>query len=131
MSMLSETRSDGLLQERKAELSARDRLLDQSYVADLIEVLSAHPKGLRRWSVMRALRKIRESKGRAIPHKFEDEVERTFRRNCASTEILNPGNDQTRMELFYRPAESAGEVWAIFPGKAEIPSTTKPIERDR
>ena len=49
-------------------------------VEELIAALAPHPKGLRRWSVMRAIRKSREAVSRDIPLKLEADVERTFRR---------------------------------------------------
>jgi hypothetical protein len=51
---------------------------------ELYKVLSAHPAGLRRWSVMQAIRNSRSHTGRAMPQNFEAEVERTFRRFCAN-----------------------------------------------
>jgi len=88
----------------------------QAILDELVEVLSAHPRGLRRWSVMRAIRASRSKRGREIPHKFEDEVERSFRRHCvdgAESGSVPPGE-----ALFYRPKETAGEVWAVCPARA-------------
>jgi len=89
-------------------------------VEELIAALAPHPRGLRRWSVMRAIRKSREAVARAIPLKLESDVERPFRQFCR--------NDGTRDEgtvLFCRPAEKAGEVWALdasFASGDETPS---------
>ena len=77
-------------------------------VDELIAALAPHPKGLRRWSVMRAIRKSREARSRDIPLKLEADVERAFRRFCRGDEMRAPGTT-----LFYRPAEKAGEVWAL------------------
>ena len=77
-------------------------------VEELVAALAPHPKGLRRWSVMRAIRKGREAVSREIPLKLEADVERTFRRFCRNDEMRASG-----MALFYRPAEKAGEVWAL------------------
>ena len=77
-------------------------------VEELVAALTPHPKGLRRWSVMRAIRKGREAVSREIPLKLEADVERTFRRFCRNDEMRASG-----MALFYRPAEKAGEVWAL------------------
>ncbi|MEI9988396.1 MAG: hypothetical protein WDM86_00010 [Rhizomicrobium sp.] len=90
---------------------------------ELVEVLSARPGGLRRWSVMRAIRASRTRRGRDIPQKFEDEVERAFRRHCADSAEMRsapPGR-----VLFYRPKETAGEVWAVLPAPRDCP---KPSE---
>ena len=77
-------------------------------VEEIVAALAPHPKGLRRWSVMRAIRKGREAVSREIPLKLEADVERTFRRFCRNDEMRAPGT-----ALFYRPAEKAGEVWAL------------------
>ena len=79
-------------------------------VEELIAALAPHPKGLRRWSVMRAIRKSREAVAREIPLKLEADVERTFRQFCSG----DSGRASGRV-LFCRPAEKAGEVWALAP----------------
>ena len=87
-------------------------------VEELVAALAPHPKGLRRWSVMRAIRKGREAVSREIPLKLEADVERTFRRFCRNDEMRASGT-----ALFYRPAEKAGEVWALdaeYAGASEI-----------
>lgn len=89
---------------------------EQRMAADLIKVLRPHRNGLRRWSVMRAMRGRREAAGRSIPQKFEDDVERVFRRFCAEpAHIDDAGSDA----LFYRPQERAGEVWSLFADRAD------------
>jgi hypothetical protein len=90
---------------------------------ELIEVLSAHPRGLRRWSVMRSIRASRIKRARDIPHKFEDDVERMFRRHCDGAEMRLATRGAT---LFYRPKETAGEVWALAPTAAVSPPATAP-----
>jgi hypothetical protein len=88
-------------------------------VEELVAALAPHPKGLRRWSVMRAIRKSREAVSREIPLKLEADVERAFRRFCRNDEMRASGT-----ALFYRPAEKAGEVWALdagYTGAGEIP----------
>jgi hypothetical protein len=92
---------------------------DRANLAELIKVLTPHPGGLRRWSVMRAIRKDRESGSREIPQKFEDEIERTFRRYCADAEHTKTRVCGAEDALFYRPKDKAGEVWAIIPGRVE------------
>jgi hypothetical protein len=88
-------------------------------LSELIAVLKPHARGLRRWSVMRALRDNRKRMSREIPHKFEDDVERIFRRFCADD--VDPGMRACAAEKapFYRPRETAGEVWALYPQRAE------------
>lgn len=89
-------------------------------VEELIAALAPHPKGLRRWSVMRAIRKSREAVAREIPIKLESDVERTFRQFCRDDDMRASGR-----VLFYRPAEKAGEVWALdtcFARADETPS---------
>ena len=81
---------------------------ERGLLGDLIAVLEEHHAGLRRWSVMRAMRKRRERAGYEITPKFEDDVERLFREYCASEP---PRESETRP--FYRPKDKAGEVWAV------------------
>jgi hypothetical protein len=87
-------------------------------VEELVAALMPHPKGLRRWSVMRAIRKGREAVSREIPLKLEADVERTFRRFCRNDEMRASGT-----ALFYRPAEKAGEVWALDAEYAGVSET--------
>jgi hypothetical protein len=87
---------------------------NQSLLADLIAVLeAAQPQGLRRWSVMRAMRTRRARAGHEITPKFEDEVERAFRKHCEGDTTRGPSG----CELFHRPKEKAGEVWAVYPDR--------------
>jgi len=89
-------------------------------VEELVAALAPHPGGLRRWSVMRAIRKSREAVSREIPLKLEADVERAFRQFCR-----NDGLRASGTALFCRPAEKAGEVWALdtrFASASETPS---------
>jgi len=81
---------------------------DASIVEELIAVLAPHPGGLRRWSVMNAIRQRRRATSRDIPLKMEAEIERTFRQFCNRDALSKPGD-----ALFCRPGEKAGEVWAM------------------
>lgn len=77
-------------------------------VEELVAALAPHPRGLRRWSVMRAIRKGRETVSREIPLKLESDVERIFRQFCRDDSMR-----ASNAALFCRPAEKAGEVWAL------------------
>jgi hypothetical protein len=79
-----------------------------SLVDELVAVLAPHPKGLRRWSVMRGIRNNRAALSRDIPLKLEADVERTFRQFCTA-------DGRSGTARFCRPAEKAGEVWALNP----------------
>lgn len=117
--------------ETHAELSScesRRAAPEYSDLLDIVRVLSQHPAGLRRWSVMRAIRTRRESSGREISHRFEDEIERAFRRHCAE-DGLRAGGDAVEPALFYRPKERAGEVWAIHARRAADWLKTSPGTR--
>jgi len=99
----------------QSEIKSERSRPDPAYVADLISVLMAQPGGLRRWSVMRAIRQHREKANRPVPHKFEDKVERAFRGFCAGDSLESGANENA---LFYRPKDKAGEVWAVHPDRA-------------
>lgn len=103
----------------ETEFTAAISHSDQPILCELIKVLAPHPRGLRRWSVMRAIRKTRESTARDIPQKFEDEVERTFRRYCADAVDANTSTCAAKDAFCYRPKGKAGEVWGIFPDRAK------------
>ena len=88
---------------------AHDRRASRpTLVEELVAALKPHPAGLRRWSVMRAIRTNREAMAREIPLKLEADVERAFRQFCRGDGIRASGP-----ALFCRPAEKAGEVWAL------------------
>jgi hypothetical protein len=99
-----------MLQERNAP--------HPTIVEELIAALAPHPGGLRRWSVMRAIRKSREAVAREIPLKLESDVERTFRQFCRGDDTRASGT-----VLFCRPAEKAGEVWALDTDYADAGKT--------
>jgi hypothetical protein len=96
-------------------------------LAEIIAALAPHPGGLRRWSVMRAIRRKREAVSRDIPLKFEADVERIFRQFCS--DIADPGMRRTAAgeALFYRPKEKAGEVWALHRDPSRL-GMTEPAE---
>ncbi|MBA2588258.1 MAG: hypothetical protein H0U98_06485 [Alphaproteobacteria bacterium] len=89
-------------------MSQDQRAPRPTIVEELVAALAPHPAGLRRWSVMRAIRKGREAVSRDIPLKLESDVERAFRQFCRPD-----GMHVSGATLFYRPAEKAGEVWAL------------------
>ena len=92
---------------------------DQAILGELVKVLTPHPGGLRRWSVMRAIRKDRERADRDIPQKFEDEIERTFRRYCADADNSKTRSCAPEHAVFYKPKDKAGEVWAIISDRSK------------
>ena len=94
-------------------------------VEELVAALEPHPGGLRRWSVMRAIRKSREAVSREIPLKLEADVERTFRQFCR-----NDGARASGTALFCRPAEKAGEVWALDTCLAGAGETSSQEQRE-
>lgn len=68
---------------------------------------------------MRAMRARAAKSGREDTPKFEDDVERVFRRYCAG-DISRAGTaNSPASELFYRPGDRPGEVWAVNVARAE------------
>jgi hypothetical protein len=84
--------------------------IEATILSELVELLVNHPGGLRRWSVMRAIRDNRSRASRPMSLKFEIEIERVFRGCCSNCGELNRDPESA---LFYRPADKAGEVWAV------------------
>ena len=87
---------------------------DNPLVGELVAVLARHPAGLRRWSVMRAVRQAREAQGRDIPLKLEADLERAFRQFCLDETGATPRKLPTNLTIFHRPKDKAGEVWALL-----------------
>lgn len=83
-------------------------------VTELARLLLANPSGLRRWSVMRAMRKAWNASQKEISLKFEDDVERHFRYFSADDDCAR-FPDRALEALFFRPSDKAGEVWAANP----------------
>jgi hypothetical protein len=87
-------------------------------VSELARLLMANPAGLRRWTVMRAMRKAWANAARDVSQKFEDEVERNFRCFSEDDERAKSQGLQPEDALFYRPRDKAGEVWAAHADRA-------------
>jgi hypothetical protein len=115
VSMSEERRAAPAFRQSRADTRLGDDEC-QPILGELMIVLKPHPRGLRRWSVMRALRENRRRLARDIPLKFESDVERVFRRFCAEDADGNPRLVENAP--FYRPRETAGEVWALSPERA-------------
>lgn len=103
----------------KPELSHRQQDFDHPILRELIAALKPHPRGLRRWSVMRAIRVDRSRGSRDIPLKFESDVESIFRKFSADAIDAHARVCPVENAPFCRPHNTAGEVWALRPGKAE------------
>lgn len=104
--------------ERDVASNVHKRRSEHAYIVDLIKVLRQNPAGLRRWSVMRAMRRRWDDSGRQTTQKFEDEVERSFRRMCIDTDLIKNRECTDKTALFFRPEERAGEVWAVHLDRA-------------
>ena len=94
--------------------NARAWRSNPAIVSELAQLLLANPAGLRRWTVMRAMRKAWENAARDVGQKFEDEVERNFRCFSEIDERAKSPGLQPETALFYRPRDKAGEVWAAY-----------------
>jgi len=103
----------------ESELVRRRQDFDQPILHELIAALKPHPRGLRRWSVMRAIRVDRNRRSRDIPLKFESDVESVFRKFSADAIDAHARVCAVEIAPFCRPHNTAGEVWALRPGKAE------------
>lgn len=109
---------EGILHNRQAMDTFRRSYQSEAErgdLLDLIQVLMPHPGGLRRWSIMRAIRSRREKGGQEISLKLEDEIERVFRKSCAGEPLPKGAKGRCAPEgaLFHRPKEKTGEVWAV------------------
>lgn len=118
MSQHHEMHQSTLDRVRSSEPTPARLRADQTILNDLIAVLMANKAGLRRWSVMRAMRTKAEKANRDVSPKFEDDVERAFRKFCEGDPVRT-GNAAAATAIFFRPKEKAGEVWAVYPDKAE------------
>jgi hypothetical protein len=96
---------------------------NEPILSELIAVLKPHPRGLRRWSVMRAIRANRNRVSRDIPLKFESDVESVFRKFSADAIDAHARVCPVENAPFCRPQNTAGEVWALRAGKAESPQS--------
>ncbi len=110
---------------------ARKSRADQTIVEELLKVLAPYPGGLRRWSVMRAIRTERERASQDVSQKFEDEIERVFRRFCADYGDSKSRTCTASDALFHRPREKAGEVWAVHTERARAWLAGNPVEFGR
>jgi hypothetical protein len=124
------------LEQRSAEFEldyglARKSRADQIVVEELLKALEKFPGGLRRWSVMRAIRTERERVSLDISQKFEDEIERVFRRFCADYGDSKSRTCTASDALFFRPREKAGEVWAVYPDRVKAWLAGGPVEVSR
>lgn len=113
--------------EQPTALAAAPQHSERPLALEIIKVLAPHPKGLRRWSVMRAIRNNRSLAAQDIPQKLEADVERVFRRYCAGTDA-NKGS--AYRALFFRPTEKAGEVWAAYPDRVKAWLALEPTGGD-
>lgn len=108
---------------------ARSWNANAAVVTELARLLLANPAGLRRWSVMRAMRKVWQASQQEVSLKFEDEVERHFRYFSANDDCArSPG--RAGEALFFRPSEKAGEVWAADPERVRAWLMTHAPEQD-
>jgi hypothetical protein len=118
--MMNEEPSQNRFWERETFFAAEKRFEgDRLCLMELISVLRRHPAGLRRWSIMRTIRKNRELAGTPIPQKMEDDIEQVFRSHCADSESFKKRDRAPETALFHWPQGKVGGVWAVYPDRAE------------
>jgi hypothetical protein len=117
---MNEVSFDDRFWPREPDFATERRMeADRLYVLDLVRVLKPHAAGLRRWSVMRSIRKYREAAGLPIHQRMEDAVERVFRNHCADAEKTKKRDTAPDTALFYWPQGKLGGVWAVYADRAE------------
>ena len=117
---MSKRSFDYSFSEDKTSLTVKKRIQeDRLYLLDLVRVLEPYPEGLRRWSVMRRIRKNRDMARLPIPQKMEVAVERVFRNHCAHSQYFKKLGRAPERALFYWPEGKDGGVWAVYPDRAE------------
>lgn len=99
--------------------SRREHAIVQPILRELLLALQPHPRGLRRWSVMRAIRVERTRISREVPLKFESDVESVFRKFSAAPIDSHVRVCKLEDAPFCRPRNTAGEVWALRPGRLD------------
>ena len=114
--IMKHANAENYFARRSLDAAAPNAFGDSIVLDELVKVLSPHPGGLRRFSVMRAIRALRERSSRPVSLKFEAEIERAFRSACANWSGGKPPEGNSA--LFYRPEGKAGEVWAVNPERA-------------
>ena len=107
-------------QSRRSDKLERRRNPEMAILKELVDVLQPHAQGLRKWSVMRAIRMQRNRVSQGIPQKLEEQVERTFRRFCADASEADNRACSAENAPFYRPKGKAGEVWALIPDRVAL-----------
>jgi len=98
----------------------RRRNPEMAILKELFDILQPHPQGLRKWSVMRAIRVRRNRLSQEIPQKLEEQVERTFRRFCADASEADNRACSGENAPFYRPQGKAGEVWGLISDRVAL-----------
>ena len=117
---MSKRSFDYSLSEDKMSLTVKKRIEeDHLYLLDLVRVLEPYSAGLRRWSVMRRIRKNRDMARLPIPQNMEHAVERVFCNHCAHSQYFKKLGRAPEKALFYWPEGNSGGVWAVYPDRAE------------
>ena len=117
---MSERSFDYSFSEDKTSPTVKKRIQeDHLYLLDLVRVLEPCPAGLRRWSVMRRIRKNRDMARLPIPRNMEDAVERVFNNHCAASNYFKKLGTAPEKALFYWPEGKSGGVWAVYSDRAK------------
>jgi hypothetical protein len=90
------------------------------YVLDLIKVLAAYKKPLRRMAVIGLLRSSRMGLGLPIPPRFDHAVQRSLEYHCMDSDVFKNRKVADSEALFCWPKEKGKGIWALIPENAKV-----------
>lgn len=98
-------------------MTNRTRATD-TYVADLIEVLRPHARGLPRQNILSELEESRKRRDLPIPTKFEQAVQSVFNQHCVESEVFRDRN-LPEDGFFHSAREGNIAIWSVDVQRAD------------